>query len=239
MELALICGFWARTEIERPERPLGKAGRIGNRVHKLCELHFNGGDSEPMGDAEEEREAQRKWASLKVWLGERVFQAEIGLLYDVIHRKTEYVQMGPGGDRDYLGVTSHTIPMRLDLLRIDGTKAEIIDIKTGSASNVQPAEYNAQLKTAALAVSRMWPDLTAFRVGLAYPLLTKVNTDYSSYTRADLDEYARVLRATMLRLPVSEPAKGQHCWKCPIGPSKGFVSTCPAWADEQERSAAE
>lgn len=234
VELAMLCSYFAREDIERANRPSGPSARKGTRVHKLAEAHLvPGTPNAPLENEDEEREAQKKWTTLKAWIDSNgPFQSEVGLVYDVAGDTCHDAVMGPGGERDYLGITSTMIPMRLDLLKVIGDRAGVIDIKTGSASNVQPAERNAQLLTAALAVTRRWPEVMFVQVGLVYPLVTKVNTDYSSFTRADCDVHAKALRRMMMRLPIAAPVKGSHCWvRCPIGPAKGFVSTCPVWQE--------
>lgn len=240
VDLASHCGYWARPDVERPYRPSGKAARIGTRVHKLAELYIKGEGEGQFLDLEEEKEARALWATLKTWLPPKSVPIipELPLLYDAATDTATECKMGEG-ERDYLGVDGMKIPMRLDIVvRNTGDLwVEVWDIKTGSQSNQTVAAENLQLRTQALAASRFF-EATRIKVGLVYPMKTKVKTDVAELSKEVLDEHARFLRRTLMRLPIAKPNLGQHCYHyCPVGPQKGFMATCPAWRTEEESAA--
>jgi hypothetical protein len=179
-----------------------------------------------------EREEALIWGSLRGWLeaGERFTHSELPILYDATTDTATICKTGTD-DRDYLGVTANKIPMRLDL--VDADDGVIVDIKTGSKSNTEPAPTNLQLATQAVAASRLL-GITEVRVGLVFPMKTKVHKPEWHTLDADaLDEHAGKLHRVLKMIPNAEPNRGSWCWRCPIGPANGFTSSCPAWAGEE------
>ncbi len=225
------CSYWARGEVEHPQRPSGKAAMRGTAVHKASELHHL---DVPITCLDEE--SRPLWETLRGWLAARpvTYASELPLLYDATHDVAGVCRVGPASDRDYLDVHAMAIPMRLDLVRqvAPGT-VEVVDIKTGARSNVAPAAENLQLRTQAVAAGRHY-GAERVRVGFVFPLITKIHEDWAELDADALDAHAGVLHRTLKLLPESQPERGAHCWKCPIGPTRDYAATCPAWANNEE-----
>jgi len=248
MDLAAHCLYWAREDVTRPSRPMGKAARIGVRVHKMAELHIKGAQEECPGveleDAHEEAEARALWPSLRTWIAQGPWEgAELPLLYDAATDTASVCGVGDGA-RDYQDVTGMRLPMRLDLMSYEGGVLEVWDIKTGKSTNLSPAAESHQLLSQALAAHRHHralgrPKPHTIRIGFVVPMKTKCKDENCAVVSPEaLDAHALHTRRTLLRLPMATPNKGEHCWRCPCGPSKGFLATCPAWADEEQKESA-
>ncbi len=232
IDLALLCQFWARPDVEHPARPMGRPALRGVNVHRASDRYHRG--ESPDDDLDDEEKGL--WSSLKLWLGREpsFSHSEIPLLYDAESDTATVCEIGPDGERDYLGVTSMAVPTRLDLIRIGVGELWVVDIKTGARANSSPSHENEQLATQAVAASRRF-NAKRVHVGLVFPMKTKVHEPEWHTMDADLlDEQAGKLHRVLRMIPESEPVRGSHCWRCPIGPQKGFASTCPAWANEQE-----
>lgn len=228
VDLALCCSWWARPDTEQQDRPPGEKAARGTVVHKASDC-FQKGLALPAMD----EEAAALWISLRAW-EERVepfTHSEIPLLYDAENDTTTPCQMGES-ERDYLGVTPMHIPMRLDLVRADGDGVRVVDIKTGSKANSAPPHENLQLATQAVAAARHF-GVDRVSVGLVHPMKTKVHEPEWFELDADaLDAHAGKLYRVLRTLPLAEPNRGSWCFRCPIGPAKGFVTKCPAWQIE-------
>lgn len=226
VDLGVHCLYWARSDVFHEKRPVGPAAQRGKRIHEANDARFKGRPTRFI-NVEEEAVAGMLWA----WCEPRKFtSSEVALIYDTEHDTAEECATGED-EHDYLGVTATKIPMRLDLVRVGEQHLSVWDIKTGSRSNVAPAIENQQIATQGVAASRFY-DRAAVRAGLVFPLKTKVHEDATDLDGDALDAHAGRLRRMLRMIPDSMPAKGEHCWRCPIGPAKGFLSTCPAWAYE-------
>lgn len=232
IDLAMWCTYWARSDVTHPARPMGAPALRGTAVHKASDCYFHGSPLPRMDE-----DAMALWGSLKEWLRSMppFTHSELALLYDAERDSAHICETGED-ERDYLGVTGVKLPMRLDLIRYEGgivRQVHIVDIKTGSRSNTSPAHENMQLATQAIAASRYY-GVESVKVGLVFPMKTKVHPPEWHTLDADaLDEHAGKLHRVLKTIPDSVPVKGQHCWRCPIGPAKGFRTDCPAWADEE------
>lgn len=207
---------------------MGAPAMKGVAVHKASDHHHKNIPA-PLMDAE----AAALWDTLRTWLGYELpyTHSELPILYDSETDTATECGMGPGGERDYLGITATRIPMRLDLVRVDRIRNElyVLDIKTGSRSNSSPAHENVQLATQAVGASRLFGFDRAF-VGLVFPLKTKCHEPEWHELGSDaLDVHAGRLHRVLKMIPNSTPNRGDWCWKCGIGPAKSFKSTCPAW----------
>lgn len=228
VDLAEWCTYSFRVDVDLPEKQVGPKAVIGTEVHKAAERWFR---KEQVGQISVD--ASSLWASLKSWLEDEVIfsHSEIAILYDATTDTAQVCETG-NGERDYLNVSQYSLPMRLDLVR-EGTQLEIVDIKTGSMSNAAPPPENAQLFTQALGASRLLGYKTA-HVGLVFPLKTKVHEPvYHHIDEHALDAHAGKIRRILRTIPDSQPVRGPHCWKCSVGPGKGFVTQCPAWLTDQ------
>ncbi len=232
IDLALLCRFWARGDQEHLPRAMGRPALRGVNVHRASDRYHRG--ESPDDDLDDEEKGL--WSSLKLWLGREpsFTHSEIPLLYDAENDTATICEVGPGGERDYLGVTAMKVPMRLDLVRVGERQIWIVDIKTGARANSAPAFENVQLATQAVAASRHF-GVELASVGLVFPMKTKVHEpEWHELDTDALDEHAGTLHRVLKMIPDSEPERGSHCWRCPMGPQKGFASNCPAWENEQE-----
>ncbi len=235
-ELAMKCSYFARADVEHEPRPSGEKAIRGTAVHLAMENWHKG-----LPIPELDREGAGMWASLKGWLeaSPEYNHVELPLLYNADTDTATRCEMGEG-DRAYLGVTKMTVPMRLDLAREwqDSEYIRVLELKTGSRGHTTPAPQNGQLRTQALAAARFFGADRVY-VGIIFPLMTKVHAPEWHLLDAEaLDEHAGRLHRVLKMLPESQPVRGEHCWNhCPIGPSRMHRSTCPAWAQEEKRSA--
>ncbi len=231
IDLSLLCQYPFRGDVLHEIRLSGAAATKGVSVHGASDDHHHQRAIRMLTDEE-----LALWHTLRAWVDDqpKFTHSELPILYDAEHDTAAVCEMGPGGERDYLGVTAMRIPTRLDLLRVDGDTVWVVDIKTGSRSNCEPAATNVQLATQAVAACRLFGAKRAY-VGLVFPLKTKVHPpEWREMLADDLDEHAGLLHQTLRLIPASEPARGSHCWRCPIGASRDHKSTCPAWANDAE-----
>ncbi len=227
VDLALHgCLFWARPDTVHPARPMGAPAKRGVTVHTAFDRDFKG-----LALPEFHDDTRALWDQLKTWLMTQpnFTHSELPLLYDAENDTAAICETGEFGERDYLGVTALKVPMRLDLVRVERDVAWVLDVKTGSRSGTETEPANMQLASGAVAVSRLF-GVERVKVGLVFPLKTKVHPPAWFELDADaLDLHAGKLHRALKMLPTSGPVRGDHCWKCPIGPSKGYTTDCPAW----------
>lgn len=224
IETGAQCLYWARPEVVHPYRPMSKAASKGVKVHKAAERYVKELPHQQMDPGSESL-----WSTLKRYLEQRGFDhSEVALLYNAELDIAKACETGEG-ERDYLGVCKDSLPMRLDLVRFDGVDLTVVDIKTGSKPNTEPARTNLQLATQAVAASRFY-GVKSVTVGLAFPMKTKLHEDYWVLGEEDLDSHAGKLRRMLRTIPEAQPIKGDKCRRCPIGPDRNYPSTCPAWA---------
>ncbi len=232
VDLAMICSYAFRPDVVHPVRPMGAPAKRGVTVHKASDCHHKGEQMPPFHD-----DTEALWSQLFIWLlgEERFTESEIAILYDAENDTATLCETGELGERDYLGVTAMKLPMRLDLVRNDPGEglATVVDIKTGSKSGTEPEATNLQLATQAVAAARYF-DVDRIDVGLVFPMRTKCHPPAWHTLDADaLDAHAGKLRRILRQIPDSQPFVGPHCWRCPIGPAKGYMSTCPGWAQDE------
>jgi hypothetical protein len=227
IDLGMHCLYWARPEVKHPHRPPGAAAQRGINVHKASDCAHRREPLPPLDAVE-----SAMFGQLRSWLSSRAEPdySETVLLYDAENDSTTFGMVGET-ERDYLGVSPMTIPMRLDLAWA-GPVPTVIDIKTGSRSNMSPAAENLQIATQGLAMARLCGAKEA-RVGLVFALQTKVHEDMATLGADELDAHAGMLHKRLRALPTAEPVRGSHCWRCPIGPTRDDAATCPAWASEE------
>lgn len=232
VDLALYgCSYGFRGDVVAPERLAGAAAARGNTVHRASDCHHKG---LPMPAFHDDTEAL--WLSLKRWLvGQLAFtHSEIPLLYDAANDSATLCETGPGGERDYLGVTERRMPMRLDLVRVEDGVVWVCDIKTGSRSNTSPASENMQIATQAVAAARYF-GVGRAQVGLVFPMKTKCHEpEWHMLGPDELDAHAGRLHRVLRSIPESVPVRGGWCWSgCPLGPSRNDRNaTCPEWQVE-------
>ncbi len=225
-DLSVYCTFWARADTVVPTRPSGEKAVRGSSVHLAAERDHAG---LPLPELDVAGAAM--WATLKGWISSvpRFSHVELPLKYDAENDTASVCDIGPMGERDYLGITPMVIPAKLDLLLHDGSELVICEIKTGAKSKTAPAPENMQLRTQAVAAARYF-GVDRVRVGIVFPMLRKVHApEYHPLGPDELDAHAGRLHRVLRMLPDSQPNRGPHCWNCPLGPSKGYTTDCPAW----------
>jgi hypothetical protein len=221
------CLYWARPEVRRIETS-GRAARVGSLVHLFCEMYLKGesakqDDVDPMILAE----ALALFTDhLKAWLEPwRGGYVEVGLRYD---SEQDMSEVGPRrGEPAYEDHGPAVLKGTLDLARIEAGVAWIADIKTGQKANTHPEQLYAQ----AVAFSRLpiarTMGVTKVNVGFAFVRKTKAPDPQWEELDADrLDHEAGRIRKALRMLPVSEPQRGDWCWRC------SARTGCPAWQYE-------
>ncbi len=232
LDLAFLCQYSFRGDVDVPDRPSGEKAIRGTAVHLASEC-FHHGRALPMLD----EEGAALWRSLKGWLETtpKYNHSELALLYDAETDTATRCEMG-AGPRDYKGVGPMRLPMRLDLVRerMDDDEIWIVDVKTGSRSNAAPAATNPQLATQAVAASRYF-GVNRANVGLVFPMKTKVHVPEWHLIDGDaLDEHAGKIHRVLQMIPDSKPFVGDHCYRCNLGPAKGQMAACPAWKQDAD-----
>lgn len=221
MSLAYACAYGFRPDVPQFPRPSGPEAQVGSLYHDLQECHVTGRnierkDVDPvlLGKALDILNGP-----VKGWLDSRKWTAcEVGLAYDA---ETDTCTAGPRRGQDgYDSCAPMVLRGTLDLVELhlaDGI-VDVIDTKTG-----KHVENRDQLYAQAVAASRYFGVKTA-RVAYAYPRKTKFDVPELETLDEDALDYqagriARVLR----KLPMSEPERGDHCWRCEAR------EQCPAW----------
>lgn len=227
---ALSCSYWARSDVACVERPSGREARIGTLVHKAAEEHVKRGSTAATQHLEVERstghaDAAEVDVAKSVYLGplseyldgQDWTACELGLRYDAA---TDAATAGPRrGEPGYDDVPAMVLPGTLDLVLVDGDRADVIDLKTGKKQHAHVEQLYAQ----AVAVSRHYRVRTV-RVGFLFARKTKcVEPEWEALDEDRLDEEAGRIARTLRRLPLAEPVRGDWCWYC------GARDACPAW----------
>jgi hypothetical protein len=110
-----------------------------------------------------------------------------------------------------------------DVVYWDGDAVCVVDWKTGSSRNLEPASENGQLRILALAAARAY-GATCAKGAIAHVSEEGVKWDWAEYDALTLDEFAVEVAAAFRGLPAAEPCPGSHCEKrwCPLR------DACPA-----------
>lgn len=224
VNLALLCAYSFRDDVESEPRPSGLPARIGTGAHGLVEDWFHGHPPRAL-EADIEVKASRIAKQLIAWLEpkrDRILFCEVGLRYDA---ENDRAVIGPKrGEPGYQDVGQMTLPGTLDLaLRgIDGL-LEVIDVKTGQKQYVHEDQVDVQ----GLALARHLRE-PKVRVGFIFPRLTKCDEpELRTLDDNELDLRAGNLHDLMRRLPMASPEPGEWCWRCDAR------TTCPAFRSER------
>jgi hypothetical protein len=223
LSLAHICSYSFRADTPIVRRPPGRAAQVGSLVHTLAEAIVGQtayqGDVDPTLLSEAMGIASGPLADYlasEKWTG-----CEIGFRYDAL---TDVSKLGPRrGEPGYEDVGASVLPGTIDLVKVDGTKALLVDIKTG-----KPPRDAEQLYGQAVAVSRHYR-LTEVKIAYARALKTKLEILNEEVLVEDrLDEEAGRIGGLLRRLPTAEPNRGdgKHCWFCEARPQ------CPEWQND-------
>lgn len=221
--LSLICGYAFRADVAAPDRPPGKAARVGSLVHGMMEAHIT---QRPTPAAEPDP------AELAEALA--IFRGPLNGYLDSLSWSDSGVELGvryladtdtatEGPRRGEPGYGDHgemDLPGTLDLMRIENGELFVADLKTGQARNAHAEQLYAQ----AVAVSRIYR-VEVVNVGFLFAKKTKC--EEPTWERLDADrldyEAGRIVHR-LRTLPQAEMKPGEHCFRCPLG-----QASCPAW----------
>lgn len=221
LSLAHKCSYSFRPDVPAPPRTAGRAAQLGSLVHTLAEAKVTGRSSAEDVDADLLSEAmQIATGPLDQFLSSLPWTAcEKGFRYDAAN---DVCVEGPRrGEPGYETIGSTSLPGTLDLIHVDGSRALVVDIKTG-----KPPKDSEQLYGQAVAVSRFYK-LNEVRIQYARALKTKLDLLNDEVLDADrLDAEAGRISGLLRRLPTAAPNRGEHCWVCDAR------SWCPEWKDD-------
>jgi hypothetical protein len=235
MNLAMLCSWGFRGDVEAVERPAGRPAQVGNAVHCLAE-HAVKGDAADLSKYEPDVEAEARAifaGPLSGFLASRPWTAcEIGVRYDA---SADTCTQGPRrGEPGYEAERSEVLPGTLDLVHVDGKVAHVWDIKSG-----RMPEDKEQLYAQAVAVSRLY-GVDEVHVAYARALKTKLQADdVERLTADDLDMHAGRIARVLRKLPTAQPVPGDgYCWKCDARGACPAFGAAKAEKDMREMEAA-
>lgn len=238
--LALQCSYGFRADVQVPDRPVGKAARVGTLVHRMAELRAKGldVDGDPMfleADPHELAEAAGIYQGplsgyVDDWRASPATTrwSELRLRYDAA---TDSVREVPRRDQSGYtrpGATEATGEIDFAAVYDDGS-ADVEDLKTGSPRHVDEAQAVAY----GVLISRYVPGLTRVRVRYVYARKTKLTTtDWVEMDVDTLDAEAGRIGKVLRMLPTAQatPPKDESIcqYRCPLG-----RASCPAWVSRQ------
>lgn len=233
----LPCLYWARADVDCHDDPPGPKARIGTLTHGLSAEHsglwqpFDRSKANP----HELAEALSIFnGPLKGWIdawvaspGEHFVEARIR--YDADEDRVFHV---PRRDEPgYSPPGAMQVTGELDFVTVTDDAIEVIDLKTGQKAN----SLESQLRGYSILAQRKWRR-PVVRSAFLYARKTKVEpTPWLSMDVDAIDAEAGKLRRSLRTLPTSEPTKGEHCYRCPMGPRRGAgrPSPCPEWQRDE------
>lgn len=232
----LPCLWWARPDVECPDDPPGKPARVGTLVHKMAEGHTGIGRtfSQDGVDLHELAEALSIFnGPLKAWVeawsrspGDHFVEARIR--YDA---EEDAVFDAPRRDEpNYQPPGATQVTGELDFVTVLDDAIESVDLKTGRKEN----SLESQLSAYAILAQRRW-NRPVVRSAFLYARKTKVElTPWIEMDTDAVDAEAGKLRRSLRTLPQAERVRGDHCYRCPMGPRRGAGSSspCPEWMND-------
>lgn len=230
----LGCLWWARGDVECPDDPPGEKARIGTVVHRLSQEHLVGVpfDRSKVGLKELAEALSIFNGPLKGWLdawlaspGEH--HVEERLRYDAEDDRVFVVPRRE--DPAYAPPSAMQMTGELDLVTVLPEHIEVVDLKTGQERN----SNESQLTGYSVVAARKW-NRPLVKSAFLYARKTKVKlTPWIEMDVDAIDAEAGKLRRTLRTLPQAERVKGDHCYRCPMGPRRGGPpSRCPSWQDD-------
>ena len=226
MSLGIICSH--SFKLDTPQSPrvaspeAEEARQVGIHTHDMIALDL--GVALPRRenvDPNHVAAALTLYKSAMTWLEprrDRMLRAEVGMRYDTQHDRAV---IGPRrGEPGYEDVGPLVLPGTLDLiLRGPDGVLEVVDVKTGKKEYETPWQLYAQ----AVAASRVYAEKVV-RVGYLYPRKTKcAEPEWETLDNDRLDEEAGRIAKVLRRLPLSEPVRGDWCFRCDARDG------CPKW----------
>lgn len=202
--LVTLCPFPGRADIAPPPRIERDDADEGTSDHDAIAHTVETGDETPKS-AKHATWLADFWAERKGdgWQAERAFAVDpetgdaIALPVDREHR-------------DYSACPPGWIPLTVDALLVIGRTAKVVDWKTGFAAHVAPAEGNAQLATAALAVARVY-GCDRVLVSIVKVGEHDLEEDQAELDALDLEDWRERLLSIVRTIPGGEPVAGPHC----------------------------
>jgi hypothetical protein len=235
----LPCLWWARGDVDCPDDPPGPKARIGTLVHRMSEAHSGLGRAftQDGADLHELAEALNIFnGPLKGWVeawvaspGEHFVEARVrydadaGDVFDAPRRDDPAYQ--PPGAMQMTG--------EMDFTTVLHDAIETIDLKTGQERN----SNESQLRGYSVLAARKW-NRPLVRSAFLYARKTKVKlTPWIEMDADSLDAEAGKIRRSLRTLPEATRTKGEHCYRCPMGPRRGAgrPSPCPEWQRDEYR----
>ncbi len=119
----------------------------------------------------------------------------------------------------------------LDFVTVTDDAIDVIDLKTGKKENTN----ESQLRGYSLLAARKWKR-PLVRSAFLYARKTKVElTPWAEMDADAIDAEAGKIRRSLRTLPTAERVRGDHCFRCPMGPRRGAgrPSPCPEWAADE------
>lgn len=224
---AFQCSYRFRSDVPSEPRAPGKAALMGTEAHALLEkmireqVHL---DKLVPGSRDYERHALQAYSWIyKFSAFGRPTHVEKGFLYNT---KADTAVLGPRrGEPGYDQCEPHEIRGTFDIVWTNRDNGVVIDYKTGKVDNA----HREQLAVQAVAASRIW-NLKSVQIGFLFSRLTKVIPPaFETLSEDDLDAEAGKLYGLLRKLPMAEPADGDHCRWCDVVPGN-----CPVWTNKEE-----
>lgn len=222
------CQYWARPEVDAPPLVANEAMQVGTEVHAAIESVLSKKPHAELSD-----EALEVFDTWDAWWPSSELRAagewkpEIAYAYDP---KTDTARcLGNVGGRNYGKLEEGEIAGSIDAVCVSGSKAIIIDWKTGwdMAGLIADAKDNRQLRGYALAVARHHGVET---VEVHVVRINEEAVKVSSHVMDafDLADAASELKALIDAIPASLPKAGTHCRRCRA------VAVCPSTAKSMD-----
>lgn len=229
-QLALLraCSWWARDDAPAaPYDPPGPPARIGTAAHRMIEnflVSYQRGASPgaveladlDLGDdqfaaARRMADAGIQWAVDTMGDGIASCESEVAFAYNT---RTRTARRLTARERRYDIDRSCEIPCTLDVVRVTGKFAEVIDWKSGRAAHVEASDDNAQLLLGALCVARAHgvDEVRASIVRLGDGTTDEpAREDAALYTDLEIDAFETELCRLYNGIQTSLPVVGEHC----------------------------
>jgi len=212
LQLATLCSYWARDDVDTPQSEGGPAAESGTRIHHAIAT----GDTSALSP--EEMDLYLHWLdNMASHVGGEAFMEE-SFAYNPV---TGDVILPEKVGHDYVNLPEGYVPMTVDAFYI-GPNGEltVVDWKTGRHA-VTPAKDNAQLTAAALTLATLY-QVDTVKAGIGYVRTGKY--DWVELNALDMQEFRETLKATLAALPTAQATPGTHCRElyCPM------LGQCPA-----------
>lgn len=229
------CLWWARGDVELPQRQPSREAALGTALHSAFELQLHGKASiEHLYDDLDDDQIDTFDASLKRWqewwpsVYETMpsWKAEVAVAWDVKTGKARPLERA--SHREYGELGDYEVPGTVDAVGYDYNVLAVIDWKTGRQQVESPAT-NPQLahNGGAMAALQDMPE-----VGVTYVKVSPDSVYVAETAMLDVFSFEATrdeLRTMLDGIPTSKPVPGPWCQWCP---AKGI---CPETATSVEQ----